>query len=306
MKNTSSNSELLGPLMFDSYDPKSDYLANILCSPSDVGVMRNRGRNGSRYAPEAIINRLKKLNNHFNQDQKIYLKNVTSFDQELKNLEHSREEAIKKIGELTHPKKTIHLGGGHDQIFPLLMALDKSSEFSKILIINIDAHCDTRVSNAPNSGTPFRDYDLCGSKTYHLIQYGIQDYSNSKTTLTKLARCTEEKHFIEEVARNSSNFSKIDRQLFKNIPFEVDKDTAVIFSLDCDGIDGSNMKAVSAINPNGLPARFVAMLSEHFNDSFPDSKKFYGFYEFNPVYEDTSLYSTKVVCSLIYDILKFK
>ena len=36
----------------------------ILKSESDVGVRRNLGRNGTRYAPRAIENTFKKLNHH--------------------------------------------------------------------------------------------------------------------------------------------------------------------------------------------------------------------------------------------------
>lgn len=306
MKNTNSKSKLLDTLFQASSSARTEYLASIFCSPSDIGVMRNSGRNGSRYAPEAILNRLKNFNNHFDSEEKILLTELTSYAAELNNYEQARTQAIEKVRKFSHPKTTIHLGGGHDQIYSLLMGLDQSPEIKNLLIINIDAHCDTRISSSPNSGTPFRDYDQLGTKPYHLIQFGLQDFSNSRTTLSPLVRGTEERHYIEHIGDASENFSLIPENLYTNLPFKIEKETAVVFSLDCDGIDGSNMRAVSAVNPNGLPASFVSKLSHHFHQSFPVSKKFYGIYEFNPVYDDSSQYSTKVVAALIFDILKFK
>ena len=306
MKNTNRDSEALGSLFQSKFESNTDYLASIVSSPSDVGVMKNSGRSGARYAPEAIINRLKKFNNHFPVNKKILLSELTNQSSELKDFEKARKHASNKFNLLTHPSMTIHLGGGHDQIFPLLMGLDKNKDFKNIIILNIDAHCDTRIANEPNSGTPFRDFDTQGTKPFHLIQYGLQDYSNSKSTLTPLARGSEQKFFIEDIQATTEFFSKPHNNLFQKLPFKADQHTAVVFSLDCDGIDGSNMKAVSAVNPHGLPVNFVSQLAKQFFQTFPKSKNFYGIYEFNPVFDDSSLYSLKVISSLVFEILKFK
>jgi formiminoglutamase len=50
----------------------------------------------------------------------------------------------------------IHLGGGHDHVYPLLKAIE--TKYKKIIILNIDPHCDTRESEHNHSGTPFRQF----------------------------------------------------------------------------------------------------------------------------------------------------
>lgn len=307
MKNTDRALESMKPYFHLREEENINYEMLVFLSPSDVGVMRNKGRCGSRYAPTAIMNQLQKLNNHLETKEKALVLEVTNQKKELNNYLEARSEMTMFIKDkLNSASKYLHLGGGHDQIFSLLKAIDESDEFDNVVVLNIDAHCDTRIDNNPNSGTPFRDFDRAGSKPFHLIQYGIQSFANSQSTLTKLERGSEEKYFIGDISKKSQEFTIGPKALFDKVPFELTSRTAVVFSLDCDGIDGSNMKAVSAVNPDGIPAQHIAKLLKFFHESFSIQKKFYGFYEFNPVFEDMSLYSTKVVSSLIYKLLNFK
>ena len=62
-----------------------------------------------------------------------------------------------------------------------------------ILIINFDAHCDTRVDDRSHSGTPFRDFDGVAKKPFHLIQIGIHEYANNDMTLSRtIAQCAND------------------------------------------------------------------------------------------------------------------
>lgn len=306
MKNSNIDSEQISSCIDFEGKIKKEHNHIIFYSPSDVGVMRNNGRNGARYAPKAILNRLAKLNNHLNEKDRIIVKEVTNQNIELRNFEQARASSIANFSHLYSTATKIHLGGGHDQIYPLLKAIEQNENIKNIIILNIDAHCDTRINASPNSGTPFRDFDSECVKPFHIIQYGLQKYSNSISTLTSLENGSEEKHFIDTIRKRTENFSKGDKNLFGNVPFEITEETAVIFSLDCDGIDGSNMTAVSAVNPDGLPSQYVLGIAKQLNESFPRAVKFYGFYEFNPVYENESLYSTKVIASILYEILRFR
>ena len=75
----SRSSERLEKLF--SNEPSATPLADIFLHQSDVGVMRNGGRNGARFAPKAIFSILKKLawhgswnhniKTHFFSDQNI-------------------------------------------------------------------------------------------------------------------------------------------------------------------------------------------------------------------------------------------
>jgi hypothetical protein len=53
------SSERLEKLFFN--DPSALSLADIFFHQSDIGVIRNGGRNGARFAPKAIYSILKKL-----------------------------------------------------------------------------------------------------------------------------------------------------------------------------------------------------------------------------------------------------
>ncbi len=299
MKNRSKES--LAPLFEELKDDNSP-LNLVLLAPTDIGVRRNLGRNGARFAPKALTNQLKKLNNH-EITHSFRISNVTDQESELMDFNLAQVNEAKNIHrELVNNKinKLIHIGGGHDHVYPFLMGLEKSANYSNIVIINVDAHCDTRIDTLSHSGTPFRDYSNNSKIDFHLIQLGIQDFANSDSTLSKLNQGTVEYLYQNRLREMTHNFTKqID--LFKNVPFEISNKSLILLSLDCDGLDGSTMQAVSAVNPNGIPPYYLLELINYL-------KKYnnlaFGIYEFNPVYEASGLLSTKVITSLIYEYLK--
>ena len=183
------------------------------------------------------------------------------------------------------------------------MAIDKSNKFDNIIILNIDAHCDTRIDKDPNSGTPFRDFDRDGVKPFHLIQYGLQSFSNSSSTLSALQRGSEKKIFIEEIKEITEEFKKPPQIDFNQCPFVISDRTAFVFSLDSDAIDSSDMKAVSAVNPEGVPFTHVLQIQKKLS-LLQRKNCFYGIYEFNPAYMDSSLSCLKKISSLVYKILE--
>lgn len=306
MKNNNRLSQSLAPIIHFDEQKNFTYPYQILSAPTDTGVIRNFGKNGARFAPTAIINHLKKLNNHLelSNNNAIKVTQVTDTQTENEDFEKAQNKQSDIIFKILDKKleKLIHIGGGHDHVFPLLKALDKIEDYKNILIINIDAHCDTRVDKDNHSGTPFRDFDDLSKKPFHIIQYGIQDFSNSKTTLTPLRNGTEKKFFIEDIMNETSNFKLIPEDLLKDAPFKINENTAILFSLDCDGIDGSQMQAVSCVNPLGLPVHHIQDLLHYFKTQF--HSVFFGLYEFNPVYDHINQYSCKVITQLIYQYLK--
>lgn len=281
----------------------AENLALFLTSPTDIGVRRNKGRNGARFAPLAIMNVLKKFNNH---DESLKLKEVcVSFEKDEKeNFEKAQNISSELIGQSiqnSSARKVVHIGGGHDHVYPLLKSLDSLKQFNNILIINIDAHCDTRVDDINHSGTPFRDYSKIATKPFHLIQYGIQKLANSTQTLSELGRGTQEKVFMHTLEQKSDGFKIIPKDFLVSCPFEIDNKTLILLSLDCDAIDGSQMKGVSAVNPDGIPYKHVKNLITHINKLHQNV--YLGIYEYNPVYDDLSQLGARSLSSLIYDYL---
>lgn len=271
----------------------------ILLSPADMGVRRNLGRNGSRYAPECIVSQLQKLQKG-DLSIDLAVASVTNQQQEIDNYSESIKSETKQIEKLLKDcNLTIHLGGGHDHAYPMLMALD-SVKSPKIHILNVDAHCDTRVSDEPHSGTPFRDYDSNGKSQYDIHQYGIHPFANSESTMGELKRGKSKIHFYNDVKDSTSGFSNVTD--FMNE--EVSDDDILYFSLDADALHSSFMEGVSAVNHQGLPLDHTIELMQHFFSKNVSCRKVLGIYEYNPIFDNLSNKGSRALAALIFEFLK--
>lgn len=268
---------------------------------SDIGAIRNMGRRGSNFSPEALLSIVKKLCVHtketwsdieiadpdlessdFNQAQNLYSEKLSAF-----------MENYKKA------TKFISLGGGHDHIYPFLKAINTKT--LKIKVINIDAHLDTRTDTFFNSGTPFRQFANDKEGFFELIQIGIHDFANSKSTMSELKETKEVVATYEDLSRLTHHFTQ-NRKLFERmIPY--DHEALYVFSLDADALDAGIMEGVSAVNHRGLPYQFVEELLDY---SLTVLKtRHFGFYEYNPVYDNLSQKGARTLASLIYKIMDY-
>lgn len=301
MKNNKRYLESMLPLFTDQFNPKTNTL--FLMASDDEGVVRNLGRKGARFAPEAIVNTFKKMNNHFDYKHTIFAKEV--FNNESETFEGKQIESSKLINELTkdHLKKNIvHIGGGHDHAYPFLKSLELNPKIKNILILNIDAHCDTRIDDFHHSGTPFRNFTDESKKNINLKQIGIHKFANSKSTLAPIKSGKEEHYYLPDLRVESDNFSNVHDSFFQDLGFELDDDTFVYLSLDCDAIESSVMEAVSAVNHDGLPLRYIELLINHIkNFNCPMA---FGLYEYNPIFDNLSQKGARALCSLIYKWIK--
>lgn len=268
-------------------------------SSSDVGTIRNAGRRGSNFAPEAIINIVKKLALH-NEETWSDIE-IAKPELELEDFEYAQKEYSTTLAtalqSYTKAHKFIYLGGGHDHVYPLLKALNTRSK--KIKVINIDAHLDTRIDMFTNSGTPFRQFANEFEGQFELIQLGIHDFANSKSTMNDLGRAREVVATYDDLKHLTANFTN-NRKLFERmIPY--DQEALYLFSLDADALDSGIMEGVSAVNHRGLPFHFVEELLIYSQDVL--RTKHYGFYEYNPVYDNLSQKGARTIASLIYKIM---
>ena len=208
--------------------------ANILFLnySSDIGTIRNQGRRGSLYAPEAILNIVKKLSSH-------NLKKWTSVEianpkDESENFENTQkkyiQKAIQTLAQTSLVEKVIYLGGGHDHIYPSVMAINESSK--NVVVINLDAHLDTRTDAEANSGTPFRQLDRDFVGDLEIIQLGIHEYANSISTMSNLTHAKEVVATYEDVRFGTKDFTETEKFLKRIIPFN--KEATYVFSLDSD------------------------------------------------------------------------
>lgn len=273
----------------------------IMKSPSDMGVRRNFGRNGARFAPDAIEACFKKMTHHL--DSKSFRSVVvSSHTDELRDYDAAMSQSSKEITKaLSSGKSFVHLGGGHDHALPLLKALD-GTDCENILVVNFDAHCDTRVDSRSHSGTPFRDFDQAAKKPFHLIQVGIHEFANNDKTLSKLSR-NAQTIWPKETAYELIDSESFVDAIFETCPFEITEKTALFISLDCDALSSSVMSAVSAVNHDGLDTELVSYWIETLRD-FPCERKVFGIYEYNPIFEDLSQKGARYLAGLMYKYFK--
>jgi formiminoglutamase len=197
--------------------------------------------------------------------------------------------------------KLINIGGGHDHILPFLMAINKS--YKKITVINIDAHLDTRIDKVFHSGTPFRQFSENVEGEFHLIQFGIHNFANPDSNYEKLKTGKMDIITYDSIKQATENFSKPAMPILNNyLQKKYNQDHAIVFSLDCDAISSSVIEAVSAVNHQGLPFDLVHDLLTELVNLF--EIKYFGFYEFNPLYDGLSEKGSRAIARLIYDLLE--
>jgi formiminoglutamase len=275
--------------------------ANILFLnySSDIGTIRNQGRRGSLYAPEAILNNVKKLSSH--NLKKWASVEIASPKQELENFESAQKKYIQKASQtLSQSKlveKVIYLGGGHDHIYPSIMAINEFSK--KVVVINLDAHLDTRTDAEANSGTPFRQLDQDFKGDLEIIQLGIHEYANSVSTMSNLNHAKEVVATYEDVRFGTKEFTETEKFLKRVIPYN--KEATYVFSLDSDVLASSIMEGVSAVNHRGLPYDFIEDVLLYSIDVL--NCQHFGIFEYNPLYENLSQKGARALASLIYQIM---
>lgn len=277
---------------------KADIL--FLKFSSDIGTIRNGGRRGSLYAPEALLNIVKKLacHNLFKwSDLELCnpLNEESDFPLAQENL---TIKLINIFNEYTRAQKFIYLGGGHDHVYPALRALNTLSR--KLIIINLDAHLDTRTDKDPNSGTPFRQIADNFEGTVEIIQLGIHDFANSISTMSNLpSKANEVVATYEDVRFGTQDFRDNDKFLKRVIPYQ--SDALYFFSLDADVLDAGIMEGVSAVNHRGLPYDFIEDVLLYAIDVL--KCQHFGIYEYNPLYDNLSQKGARALASLIYQIM---
>lgn len=290
--------ESLAPL-FEKENAKRELL--VLKSSSDVGVMRNGGRNGAKWAPQSLLSVLRRMT----QDQSwsrtaLKEREVANVTEEIEDFTEAQLRQSDRIRELLGQTKgpILHLGGGHDHIYPLLRAL--GTRHSRIIVLNVDAHADTRTDDQPHSGTPFRQFAQEYSGDFHLFQAGLHPFANSFSTLTPLPKGS-----MQILWKNELKDDLKRRAFFAALKTLVTPKTAVVFSLDADAVDGSEVPGVSAVNGDGLAlAELEQLWMEYRGLIGADSAPIMGLYELNPVYDSVSQLSMRKMAAFLFGSLR--
>lgn len=286
------------------FDKKTDAQSRtvlFLKSSSDVGVMRNGGRNGARFAPRSLLSFFKKLTLSSGLEQYNFSEyEVSSQQDELNDFISAQELEGQELTRIvrSHPESfIIHIGGGHDHIFPLLRSFTEK----KIVVLNIDAHADTRTDSSPHSGTPFRQFARQFDGSFYLFQIGLHPWANSQSTLTTLEKGTQEILWRDAVSDLEQR-----QGFFENIGKYIDENTRVVFSLDADALSGEQIPGVSAVNGKGLNVSELEQLWQEYLKLPMKHSPTLGIYELNPLYDSLSALSMRTISAFLYQCLRGK
>lgn len=153
---------------------------------SDAGIKRNLGRPGAQLGPDQLKQHLAKLpcpyDHHF-----IDLGNILCVNDDLESAQTQFAELIHRCIKQGH--KTIAFGGGHEIAWAHFQGL--SRHYSKLGIINFDAHFDLRPcqSGQPgNSGTPFSqiaEHCKANKQPFEYCCIGIQKFGNTPSLFNR-------------------------------------------------------------------------------------------------------------------------
>ncbi len=209
--------------------------------PFDKSVI---SRPGARFAPERIIQQLKKL--HLPPDTHInFLEPPEDFNLWDVGVAHERiyDWVSKHLRKEGFP---LFIGGDHSITFPLYRAVKEKLGENPLLIINIDAHYDIRdwSEKSITSGTPFkRIMDFGLAEPSDIIEIGIRPMSNSPQ--------------LEERAKGMHIFT-IDEVKERGIEAILDEvrglagNRPIYFTFDMDAMEGGCCPGSSAAHPYGL------------------------------------------------------
>lgn len=288
--------ESLAPLFMNESGART---CLFLKSSSDVGVIRNGGRNGARFAPQSFLSTLRKFTvTEELQNWSFRELEVSDSEDEKENFHEAQLREAERISQalIKHKEAQVcHIGGGHDHVYPLLKAL--SGNYRRVIVINVDAHADTRTDENYHSGTPFRQFAKEYERDFHIFQIGLNSFANSLSTISPLPKGTS--HIILRKDLSTTTLM----EAFQKIESMTDQETLVVFSLDADALTGHEVPGVSAVNPDGLTLNQLKEIWRLYKKLPFTHKPVLGIYELNPLYDTLASLSMRTLGSFVFETL---
>lgn len=288
------------------YQSKIDQKAHgaIICSSSDLGVALNGGRVGAKWGPKALLHSFGQMIKppHLSSPVPVFeVAPAATCEEDFEASQIQQADsivaALESLQGHLHQSdgKILHLGGGHDHIYPYFLALQKWIDWQEVLIINIDAHLDTRNDNWSHSGTPFRQMAHQSNRPISIYQWGIHSWSNPASNYQDLKGKAHQYDIVgvDEIEKNLDS-------LLQSI--KVNPHTQIILSLDADALCLSAMEAVSAPNAHGLSTGSVNKIIQWANhtNQLHGHYSIMGIYEYNPLFDNLSQKGARVLGQMIH------
>lgn len=233
----------------------------LLGLPDDTGVRLNGGRPGAERGPSAFRAALASYGTAWDNETHAEL-SVKIFDagdvipaagdgEEALLATHTRiERSVTALHELG--LTPVCIGGGHDLSLPSIRALSRFLA-QPVGGINFDAHLDVRAR--VGSGMPFRRLIEAGClDPRRFVEFGVGRFVNDPSDVTWLEERGGTLVGVERVLREGVGFATVAPIAYAN--------GNGFLSVDLDGVDSSQMAAVSALNPCGVPVHLLTALVE--------------------------------------------
>ena len=227
----------------------------ILGFASDEGVRRNFGRVGAAGGPAAIKTVLSRL--AVNKPVSLYdAGEVACTDEDMEGAQARLADRIAAL--LGRGIRPVVLGGGHEIAYGSFLGLAKhlGDRFAStnVLIVNLDAHFDLRLSPRPSSGTPFRQIaELCAAQgaAFRYLCFGISELANTAALFGR-AKALEVEYWLDEEMRSAQAGGLCD--LLKRRIAAADR---VYLSIDLDVLPEAVAPGVSAPAARGVALEII-------------------------------------------------
>lgn len=225
----------------------------LIGCPQDIGVRRNRGREGARLAPAKIRRALYRyVLSESHQGLRMVDLGDVPVDRDLEQVHYALAGIVRVC--LEDEKKVVVLGGGNDIAYPDCLAL--SQVVDRPLALNIDRHLDVRADATPNSGTPYRQLLEEGAiEPDRFHEVGINTFANSPTYLQYVRDRGAHLHCLADL--RSDGVGETVRGIVENSDAD-----GIFFGFDLDVVRAVEAPGVSDPSPMGLTAREVCEIAD--------------------------------------------
>jgi formiminoglutamase len=289
----------IGEILTNNWQsPNVNYV--IIGISESIGPQANFGRAGAEKAFDSFLNSFCNLqwNSSFPENSIAYLGKISSnqsfstITEARKNVTELDEFIIEVISPVIIAGKTpIIIGGGHNNAYPIIKSI--SLNYSKIAVINMDAHADCRALERRHSGNSFsyaieegilQKYGVFGLHKAYLNQ-AMMDYLNEKSISFG---------YFDNYTLGKCSFTNDIIEFLNSINDEI----KLGIELDFDCI--ANFPS-SAMNPIGFSVsdarNYLALCSNHMNVGY------YHLTEAAIIESGDERIVGKVLAQLTYDIL---